>query len=67
MGQGIVVGSNVRIIRAPYFGELGEVTDLPPKLEQMESETMVRVLRAKLRNGDVVTVPRANVEMIEEV
>lgn len=67
VGQGIVVGSDVRIIRAPYFGELGEVTELPPKLEQMESETMVRVLRARLRSGDEVTVPRANVEMIEEV
>jgi hypothetical protein len=67
MGKGIVVGSTVRVIRAPYFGELGEVTELPPKLEQMESETMVRVLRARLRSGDLVTVPRANVEMIEEV
>jgi len=66
VGKGILVGSNVRIIRAPYFGEMGEVTDLPPKLEQMESETMVRVLRARLRSGEEVTVPRANVEMIEE-
>jgi hypothetical protein len=65
--SGISVGSTIRVIRAPYFGQLGEVTDLPSKLEAMESETMVRVLRAKLASGDVVTVPRANVEMIEEV
>jgi len=65
--QGIVVGSPVRVIRAPYFGQLGVVTALPSKLEKMESETMVRTLRAKLQSGAEVTVPRANVEMIEEV
>ncbi len=65
-GAGIVVGSPIRIIRAPYFGQLAEVTELPPKLEKMESETLVRVLRARIESGETVTVPRANVEMIEE-
>jgi hypothetical protein len=63
--SGITAGSPIRIIRAPYFGRLGTVVDLPPKLESMESETKVRVLRATLTDGTVVTVPRANVEMIE--
>lgn len=63
---GIQKGSPIRIIRAPYFGHLGSVTELPPALERMESETLVRVLRATLRDGREVTVPRANVEMIEE-
>jgi hypothetical protein len=62
---GITSGSPIRIIRAPYFGRLGTVLELPPKLEAMESETKVRVLRAALTDGTVVTVPRANVEMIE--
>lgn len=65
--QGISTGSSIRVIRAPYFGQLGTVTELPSKLEAMESETKVRVLRAKLAGGEEVTVPRANVEMIEEV
>jgi hypothetical protein len=65
--QGITIGSPIRVIRAPYFGVLAEVVELPPALEKMESETMVRVLRAKLPDGETVTVPRANVEMIQEV
>jgi hypothetical protein len=30
----------------------------------LESGTEVRVLKAKLENGEIVTVPRANVEII---
>lgn len=63
---GLTSGNVIRIIREPNFGMLGEVIDLPPKLEQMESETTVRVLRAKLiETGEVIVLPRANVEIIE--
>jgi len=65
-GVGLTEGSQIRVIREPYFGQLADVVDLPPELHAMESETKVRVLRAKLASGEVVTVPRANVEMIEE-
>ncbi len=57
-------GSPIRIIREPYFGKLGVVTDLPATLNVLESGTEVRVLKAKLSNGDEVVVPRANVEII---
>ena len=60
------VGTPIRVIREPYFGRLGAVTGLPSELVQVESETLVRVLTACLENGDVVTVPRANVEIIQE-
>jgi hypothetical protein len=56
----------IRIIRAPYFGQIATVESLPPELQQVESETWVRVLFAKLGDGSVVRVPRANVELIEE-
>jgi len=59
------IGSPIRIIRAPYFGMLGKVAELPVELTKLESETMVRVLIAELGDGRRVTVPRANVEMIE--
>jgi hypothetical protein len=59
------IGSPIRIIREPYFGLLASVTALPPELVQVESETMVRVLEAQLHDGRRVTVPRANVELIE--
>ncbi len=59
------IGTPIRVIREPYFGALGTVTELPPELQQIESETHVRVLVAKLEDGRTVTVPRANVEIIE--
>jgi hypothetical protein len=58
-------GTPIRVIREPYFGLLGTVTGLPSELEQVDSETWVRVLRARLEDGREVTVPRANVEIIE--
>lgn len=58
-------GTPIRIIREPYFGELATVTALPPELTRIPSGAMVRVLEAELRDGRHVTVPRANVEIIE--
>ena len=60
------VGSSVRIIREPYFGQLGRVTELPVELQSLETEAQVRVLRIELENGEQTTLPRANVETIEE-
>ena len=60
------VGTLVRLIREPYFGQLAEVVELPPELLEIETEAHVRVLRAKLRGQDrVLTIPRANVEILE--
>ncbi|MEW6522343.1 MAG: hypothetical protein AB1445_02020 [Bacillota bacterium] len=64
--QGLVPGTAIRIIREPYFGQLAEVVELPPELVRIETEAMVRILKARLRDGTVVVVPRANVEIIEE-
>jgi len=60
------LGTPIRIIREPYFGELAAVVGLPPELRQVPSGAMVRVLEAELRSGERVVVPRANVEIIEE-
>lgn len=64
--QGLVTGSLVRIIRDPYFGQLGTVDSLPEQLKTLPSEASVRVLDVQLETGDCVTVPRANVELVEE-
>jgi transcription antitermination factor NusG len=64
--KGLEVGSPIRIIREPYFGAIGKVTTLPSELPQIETEARVRVLEVELRDGKRVTLPRANVEMIEE-
>ncbi len=62
---GLEVGVPVRCIRAPYFGRIGKVAGLPPQLAEMPSETMVRVVSVEIGPGEVVTLPRANVELIE--
>lgn len=62
----VQIGDVVRIIREPYFGMLGNVTELTPALERVESETKVRVLEVKLDDGKLVKVPRANIERIED-
>jgi hypothetical protein len=60
---GLQVGSHVRLIRVPYFGLRGEVVELPHAMEEIPTGAHARVLRAKLADGLVVTVPRANVEL----
>ena len=66
LAAGMVPGTPVRIIRQPYFGAIGTVVSLPVELQQVDSESYVRVLDVQLGDGRVVTVPRANVEIIEE-
>jgi len=63
---GLQIGSEVRVIRDPLFGRLATVTELPEQLEQIATEAQVRVVRVKLDGtGEVETVPRANVEVIQ--
>jgi len=64
--EGLTSGLPVRIIGPPYFGAIGHVTDLPVDLQTVETESKVRVLEVELEDGSSVTVPRANVELIEE-
>ena len=66
LSQGMVPGTPIRIIRQPYFGAIGQVHSLPVELQELESESMVRVVTIELDDGQIVTVPRANVEIIEE-
>ena len=61
---GITSGSVVRVVRAPYFGKIGTVVELPSELQKMESETMVRVACVKFEN-DTYIIPRSNLEMLE--
>jgi hypothetical protein len=58
-------GVQIRLIREPYFGRFAEVVSLPPELQIIETEAHVRVAEVRLDNGDVVIVPRANVELLE--
>jgi hypothetical protein len=65
-GAGLDIGMSVRIIREPHFGAIGTVTALPVDLAKIETEAHVRVLVVELEDKQKVTLPRANVEIIEE-
>lgn len=57
-------GTPIRLIREPFFGALGTVAELPPELVEIDTGAAVRVLKARLDDGRLVTVPRANVEIV---
>jgi hypothetical protein len=63
--SGLELGSQIRVIREPYFGRLGKVVALPPELVALETEAKVRVLEVDFGSGSRAVLPRANVEMIE--
>lgn len=58
------IGTWVRIIRAPQFGTLGKVVELPRELKRMESETLTRSVVIETEAG-IVELPRANVEIFK--
>ena len=60
----ISLNSQVRIIREPYFGEIGVVVDLPAELEKINTETMSRIAVVEFGNGNRERIPRANLEVI---
>lgn len=62
----LALGTQVRIIRDPYFGRIGSVAALPSEPKVLGSGSKARVLEVDLGAGERVTVPRANVELIEE-
>jgi len=64
--QGMDVGSAVRIIRNPWFGKLGRVASLPSEPARLESGSRARVVWVRVEGmEEPVSVPRANVEIIE--
>ncbi len=64
-GGFLEIGIPVRIIRDPYFGLIGEVSGLPAEPAVLGSGSKARVLEVQLDSGESVTIPRANVELIE--
>lgn len=66
-GRGwIEPGDPIRIIREPHFGVIGTVKSLPPELTVIGSESHARVLEVTLDSGEVIVVPRANIEVLEK-
>ena len=59
------IGTQVRLIRDPYFGRLGIVAALPNEPAVLESGSKARVLEVTFDDGQRAVVPRANIELIE--
>lgn len=59
------LGTQVRLIRDPYFGLIGAVSSLPSEPAVLGSGSKARVLEVALADGRRVVVPRANIELIE--
>lgn len=60
------LGAQVRIIRDPYFGLIGEVRGLPFEPQLLASGSRARVLEVAVAGREPLVVPRANVELIED-
>lgn len=64
--KGMFVGTDVRIIRNPHFGEVVKVSELPEQPVIIPTGAKVRVVKVKTADGEEILLPRANVEIIEE-
>ncbi|MFZ5951724.1 MAG: hypothetical protein ACOYXC_13520, partial [Candidatus Rifleibacteriota bacterium] len=65
--MGMTIGSLVRIIRQPHFGEVAKVVNLPEQPTKIPTEAKVRVVEIEtLSKAERMILPRANVEIIED-
>jgi hypothetical protein len=62
--QALQVGMQVRVVRTPYLGAWGTVTDLPALPQVVESGARLPVAEVDLGRGAPVWVPLANLELI---
>ena len=63
--EGIRIGDQVRVIRDPLFGKIGEVASLPSDLQKIPTESEVRVMEVRFSDGSRAMIPRTNIELIE--
>jgi hypothetical protein len=60
--EGLNIGSMVRIIRAPFFGKIGTIADLPVNPMKLPTGAYSRVARVHI-GDEIAIVPRANLEV----
>lgn len=61
---GLIRGRTVRLIRHPYFGQIGTIQELPPEPRPIGTGALARVAVVLLKDGSTVEVPRANIEIL---
>ncbi len=62
--QPLKTGQHVRILRAPYQNQIGEVVYFYQRLKETEIGTKVRGADVRLIDGNIVFVPYANLDTI---
>ncbi|MBN2555632.1 MAG: hypothetical protein JXA97_06805 [Anaerolineales bacterium] len=58
-------GVRVRLLRSPYFGESGIIREVLDRAVQFPSGILAHSVRVELSSGGTVTVPMANLEVIQ--
>jgi hypothetical protein len=56
-------GSQVRIVRDPHMGKIGEVVSIPSHTHKFETGAMFRGVEVRLESGEEVFVPQSNLEL----
>ena len=64
LGGALEVGVQVRVIRQPYLGSVGQVVSLPSQPRAVDSGTRLRGAEVELEEKGRVFVPYANLELI---
>jgi hypothetical protein len=64
LGGALEVGTQVRVIRQPYLGSVGQVVSLPSQPRAVDSEARLRGAEVELEEEGRVFVPYANLELI---
>jgi hypothetical protein len=62
--QTFAVGLTVRMRRPPFVGMIGTISNLPPGLSTLQSGLRASAADVKLENGESVTVPLVNLEVV---
>jgi hypothetical protein len=64
LGGALEIGTQVRVIRQPYLGSVGQVVSLPSQPRAVDSEARLRGAEVELEEEGRVFVPYANLELI---
>jgi hypothetical protein len=64
LGGALEVGAQVRVIRQPYLGSVGQVVSLPSQPRVVDSGARLRGAEVELEGKGQVFVPYANLELI---
>lgn len=57
-------GQRVRVLRAPYHGQIGTIIAIKTELEALPSGIKAATAQVRLESGEIVSLPLANLEVL---